>query len=149
MDRDQKIANDKFEKILESIQSKNEDMMISVFSKESLKKIGSLDESVNALFDYFNGTVESYDDWVGPFVETTKENDQTIQIMEATYDVKTTECTYRFAIRYLSEDTENANNIGVQSLYVIKMEDDIGPEYAYWGDGKFTSGIHIGVPNIE
>ena len=149
MDNDQKIANDKFEEIIEVIQSQNSDMLTALFSKESIDNEETFNNSVEKLFEYFTGTVESYDDWGACHVETTKEDDQILQIMESTYDVKTTECEYRFAVRYIAKDTVNSDNVGVQSLYVIRMQDDIYTEYAYWGDGKYTPGINIGIPNAE
>lgn len=148
-DNDQRIANEKFEEILEVIQSENKERLRTLFSKESLKEAKAFDASVNELFDYFNGKVKLYDDWGGPFVETIQEDDCILQMMESTYDVETTECEYRFAIRYIIRDTTNINNVGIQSLYIIKLEDDSNPQYAYWGDGKNTPGININIKNVE
>lgn len=149
IDNDQKIANEKFEEILEAIKLENHEMLISLFAKETLDSVTGFNQTITELFDYYNGEVELYDDWGGPYVETSKESDEIIQIMVSTYDVKTTEGEYRFAVKYVHKDTTNIDNIGVQSLYIIKKEDDTHLEYAYWGDGKNTPGINIAIPNAE
>lgn len=144
---EQKIANKKFDEILEALETKDKEQLTALFSKESLRVAEEFDSSVNELFDFFEGEVESYDDWGAQEVSTSYENDEIIQIIESTYDVKTTDCEYRFAIIYIYKDTADSDNVGVKSLYVIKKEDDIDPEYAYWGDGKNTPGININVQN--
>ncbi len=151
VDNDQRTAEEKVEEVLNAIQSKNNDMLTSLFSEVSLNKAATFDESVQELFDYFEGTVESYDeDGIGTFADTTKEIHRIVQIMESSCDVETTECKYRFAIQYVTKDTANRRNLGLHSLYIIKVQDDdTYPEYAYWGDGEFTPGIHIGIPNTE
>ncbi len=149
IDNDRKIANEVFDRTIDSIQFENADILISLFSNEISRSVESIDQSISDLFDYFDGEVYSYDDWGGPCVSTLKEHNSTKQIMELTYDIKTTECEYRLAVQYVSKDTGNSDNIGIQSLYIIKKEDDVFQEYAYWGDGLFAPGIHIGIPNIE
>lgn len=149
IDKDHRIAHKQIEELLEAIQSKNKEKLISLFSENCLIKVQVLDESVEELFDYYEGCYESYDDGAGPFVETTKENDEIYQIMESSFEVKTTKCDYRFAIQYVTQDSTNADNVGIQSMYVIKMQDDTHLEYAYWGDGKNTPGINIAIPNAE
>ncbi len=148
IDNDLRIAQEKFEEILDAIQSENKDELTSLFSDDSLNKARAFDAAAEELFEYFEGVVESYD-YVGPFVETTKENNQVVQIMEFSCEVKTTKCEYRIAFQYIIRDTENADRVGVQSLYVIKAKDDINLEYAYWGDSRFLPGINIAIQNAE
>ncbi|MBO5321264.1 MAG: DUF5104 domain-containing protein [Clostridia bacterium] len=149
LDKDFSVAKEKNEIILEALESQSNELLTMQFSTEYVNNTSGFSATVEELFDYFNGEVLSYNDWGGPLVETTKENDQVFQTMEATLDVQTTECEYRLAIKYVTKDTSNPKNVGVHSLYVIKANDDICLEYAYWGDGKFTPGINIGIPNIE
>lgn len=149
VDYDRKIANKKFEELTSAIQMRDEEQLTSLFSKESVKTSVEFDKAIEELFDYFEGSVESYDDWGGLYVSTEREEDQVLQVIESSYDVITTESEYRFAIQYVTKDTLNPDQVGVRSLYVIKMEDDTDPQYAYWGDGKNTPGINIGIPNAE
>lgn len=149
IDNDSSIAQKEIEQILDAIQYKDESALSSLFSKNTLGNVNAFDESVVALFDYFEGTVESYDDGAGPFVETKNEDNHSFQLMESSFIVKTTKSEYRFAIQFITQDTATPDNIGIQSLYIIKIDDDVNLEYAYWGDGKFTPGISIGVQNAE
>ena len=81
--------------------------------------------------------------------ESRKENDEILQIMDSTYDVKTTKSEYRITIQYVVKDTANNDNVGIHSLYIIKTAEDITSQSAYWGDGKHTPGINIGIKNAE
>ena len=146
MDNDHRKAQETIENVLESIQNKDADMLKALFSKTTLNQLQSYDESIEELFGYFNGSVESYDDGIGPFVETTKENGVIFQIMESSFRVKTDLCEYRFAMQYVTQG--NTGDIGVVSLYVIKTMDDENLDYIYWGDGKFLPGIHIAISNV-
>lgn len=126
-----------------SIQSDNKDQLKALFSKNALSKIQSFDLSAQELFDYYEGEAKFYDDWAGPFVKTTKDEDQIYQLMESSFNVKTESNEYRFAMQYVTMGNET--DIGLISLYVIKANDDVNPDYAYWGDGLFLPGIHIAV----
>lgn len=145
--RDQKMADKRFDAVLDAIHNHDKDALVLLFSKESLSEVNVSDETVAELFEYFAGEVIEYYDWGGPYVEMTKENGQVIQIVESTYDVKTTVCEYRFAMRYISKNTIAPDSVGVESLYIIKKADDVDATYAYWGDGAYTPGINIGIPN--
>ena len=145
----QKISNQKLEEILDAIQAKDKNKIISSFSPEAIKKTDNFELSINALFDYFYGTVESYNDWGGPITETTKENGEILQILDSTYDIRTTKSEYRFTIQYVVKDTANKDNIGIHSLYIIKTAEDVTSQNAYWGDGKHTPGINIGIKNAD
>lgn len=61
----------------------------------------------------------------------------------ATYDVETTQDKYRFAMEYMLLDTADADNVGIRSLYIIRLADDTDPQFAYRGDEKYTPGINI------
>ncbi len=144
-DKDYKIAHETIEVVLETIQTKNIDALKKLFSKTALAKTNSFDDSVEMLFKYFDGTVESYDDGSGPFVETTRDNDKIYQLIESSFEVKTGTNEYRFAMQYVTLGDEE--DIGITSLYVIKLNDDKDLTCAYWGDGLFTPGIHVAIPN--
>ncbi len=81
-------------------------MLASLFAKESIDDMDLFCESINKLFACFKGKVESYDDWRGPTVATSLNHGQVTQTMEPTYEVKTTEYGYRFAILCTTIDTE-------------------------------------------
>lgn len=145
--KDRRTADKQLQMIMDAIQTHDREKLLSLFTEDSYYEANKSDETVEELFDYFRGEIKELDDWGGPYVETSRENDYIIQIAESTYDIKTTVSEYRFAIRYIIQDTKNPQNIGVESLYIIRTADDTDTSYAYWGDGTFAPGIHIGIPN--
>ena len=64
-----------------------------------------------------------------------------------TYDVVTDVGVYRFAFLYVAADSAVVDNVGLRSVYVIKMDEDIDPQYAYRGDHTYAPGIQLGVQN--
>lgn len=149
LDDDQSIADKKLAEVLTAVQNQDKDALGALFSANSLKSVEMFDAQMDELFTYFQGEPEAYNDWGGPVVETAREGFQVREVMESNYDVKTTKGAYRIAIRTVTKDSRASDNVGIQSLYIIKLEDDPYPQYAYWGDGEFTPGINIGVPNAE
>lgn len=145
-DNDHQKAQDLIEAVLEAMQEKDDSKLKSLFSQTSLECLQSFDESASKLFDYFTGSVELFDDGAGPYVETTKEGNVVVQLMELSFNVKTEICEYRFAMQCITQG--NIEDVGITSLYVIRTIDDENLDYMYWGDGKFTPGIHIGIHNV-
>lgn len=144
---DRTIINNKFEEVLTAIQTEDKKMLISLFSEETRENVENLEQAAEELFKYFNGDVEEYDDRGTLLTDDSKDYGKVSKEIDGTFDVKTTECEYRFTIKYISIDELNANNIGIQSLYIIKADDDTNKINAYWGDHKYTSGINIGIKN--
>ena len=145
-DTDHQKAQELIETVLKAIQDEDHQKLKSLFAQTTLNQLQSFDESVDELFYYFQGSVESFDDGAGPFVSTTKEDNLIFQLMESSFVVKTDVCEYRFAMQYITKG--HPENIGITSLYVIRTTDDKNLDYMYWGDGNFTPGIHIAISNV-
>ena len=143
---DHQKAQELIETVLKAIQDENHQKLKSLFAQTTLNQLQSFDESVDELFYYFQGSVESFDDGAGPFVSTTREDNLVFQLMESSFVVKTDVCEYRFAMQYITKG--HLENIGITSLYVIRTTDDKNLDYMYWGDGNFTPGIHIAISNV-
>jgi len=140
-------SNAYIDNVLEIIQNKDEKALREMFSKNAIESAENFDKSVPLLFDYFQGDIISYNDWAGPSVIKEKENGYIKEEMNYTCDIKTTQQTYRIAIQDFTIDTTNPNNVGIWSFYIIKMEDDTDPQFAYRGDDKNTPGININKKN--
>ena len=144
-DDDKTAANTRIEKLLEAIQSKNGDIVKSMFSKNAIADANNIDENIFKLFNCFKGEILSYEDWGGPGVSQGNNDDgsgRIWKILRSTYDVKTSENTYRFAIKEFTTDTADPNNVGVYSIYVINAK-DTDMDVAYWGDGNWTPGLTV------
>lgn len=140
-------ANNYIEKVLNAIESKNCEQLKSLFANNCLSEIESFDLLAEKLFDYFDAEVISYDDWGGE-VDSVKEDDLIVKTFWSTLDVKTNKEIYRIMMKYVVQDTNDTDNIGLHSMYIIKANDDFDTSFAYWGDGNDTLGINIGIKNI-
>ena len=150
-DNDQKISDKKMEQILDAIINRDKSTMEKLFSKKSIAEVKDLDGSISKLFDYFQGNFISYNDWNAVNADggiNDPGTGRSWKCLYSTFDVKTTKITYRFAIKEFIQDTANSDNVGICSLYIIKMEDDTDKQFAYRGDGKDTPGINFNVKNV-
>ena len=143
-DRDDEKDTEMIQAVLKAVEEKDEDKLTSLFAKSTLSELTLFDKQCHDLFEYFTGEVDLVDDWGGSFVETEMEDGFVFQKIESTFDVQTSEAKYRCAMRFVTQG--NIEDIGIISLYIIKVENI--SEDAYWGDGSFTPGIHIGVSNL-
>ena len=141
---DKQIANERFEALIDAIQTHNSDAVKAVFSNNVLREAENIDDSIQELFGYFQGNLLSYNEWAGPDVSAKKDNGNYWKSYDCTYDFETTQDKYRLAMEIITVDTTDADNVGIQSLYIIRFEDDTRPNFAYWGDGEHTPGINIG-----
>ena len=118
--------------------------MKDLFSVEAFKDVDDFNTIANDLFKFFQGDFVSYDDWGGAVAgDGLREDGKEWYTIQPTYDVKTTEQEYRIAFKEFTVNEFEPNKVGIWSLYIIKKSDDIDPNLAYRGDGKWTPGINI------
>ena len=143
---DREVANAYMDKVVEALQKGDKDALKAMFSKNAIEEAENFDESIDDLFDFFQGDFVSYNDWGALSVEEGKNDDGTgrnWKEISSTYDVVTNKQEYRFAIiKNFVIDTANPDNIGIHSLYVILAE-NTDRQRAYWGDAKDTPGINF------
>lgn len=134
---------------LSACETKDIELAKSKFAPNALVVIDGFDDSFVLLSDYFTGTIIMHKDPNGG-PESTKEVDQGYcrEDKHWSLDVTTDKEEYRVAIHEVSMDTKNPDNVGIWSIYIIKMEDDTNPAYTYRGDGRYLPGIHIGIKNV-
>ena len=131
---DASIANERFEQILDACQKQDATALKEMFSEKAISEAANFDDSITALFDFFQGEVVTYENFGGGLkVDKEKHRDGgSLKWMSSTYDVETSVRKYRFAFREFTIDTVDPKNVGVYSLYIIKAEDS-KTEFAYWG----------------
>lgn len=145
---DGEIANDQLNQILESLESGDKETLRELFAPNAVDQQGNFDKNLDELFGYFQGKDSSYEE--GPLgADKTREDGYLRKVIDTACDVTTSADTYRIAISYVETDDLDADNEGIWSLYIIRMDDDTEPDYTYWGDGKNTPGIHIAMPRPE
>lgn len=140
---DQMSPKSIIEQVFSAIEEEDEDALRALFAVNVVSADPEFDAKITELIEFVDGDLVSYDDWGGGGEEASFGEEGTRRYSNYSFDVETTETSYRFAIRTCTVDSEDANNLGIHSLYVIRQEDDPYPEYAYGGDGKDTPGIHF------
>lgn len=141
------ITDEQMEALLGALETQDTESILTLFAPNALNEANNMETTVDLLYSYYQGNYRTYDNWDAANSETTKENDYLRVEYYGTYDVVTDMDAYRFAFHYVAADSADEGNVGINSIYVIKMVDDTDPRYAYRGDGRYTPGIQIGVPN--
>lgn len=62
---ERETANERFEELVKAIQNQDSDSLKLLFSEKSLKESQNAEEDIQALLDYFQGEMLSYNDWGG------------------------------------------------------------------------------------
>lgn len=147
LNTDKKIAIEQMERIMNALQDRDAEMLKSMFAKNALAEISDIQAMIAELYDYVPCCSENME-YRGSIVGGLFEDGQRMKDHCISFDVKTSDGVYRFAFKYISEDTENPDNVGLWSLYVIDQDDDTDPEFAYRADSQYIPGIHIGIKNV-
>lgn len=143
-DSDNDIAVKNLEKLLIAIENEDHDGIKTLFAPNIIADIDNFDQSIIELMAYYNGNYESYGS-KGLGSEYDRHDGVEKKWLNMGYDITTTEDVYRIAIIWHIQDTSNAGNIGIWSLYIIRFDDDPNSNYTYAGDGLWTNGIHMGI----
>lgn len=134
-------ADDVFEQIIDAIEGDDTSALRELFSISTVAAIDNFDEDINALIDFYEGEMISYKRY-GPGSHASKEGTSYTKDVFASFDVTTNLAKYRLAIRFCTIDSENSENLGVHSLYIIKAENS-DMDFAYWGNDIWNIGINI------
>lgn len=137
-DTDAQTANKTLGKLLEALENKDEDAIKSMFSKQALDEADDFNRSVDYLFDFFQGTVESYgwrNNTGGPISDVTIEKGKKQVELKSWFNVTTDQEKYIFFLLDYPKDTINKDNVGLYALRVVKAEDE-NTQLTYWQDMK-------------
>ena len=119
---EEKKADARIEQIITAIQDKDKEALESLFSDKSLAESIDFVGGVEYLFDFFNGTVESWERIALSFGESIDHGER-IQKLRSWYTVNTDKEKYAFLLIEFTLDTKNPDNTGLYTLRVIKDED--------------------------
>ena len=137
--------------IICSIETKDKERLLSLFSEKSKADCPELDEQVEILFNYLSGQLISLGKFIGlpNTFSTYTEGELVKESHIPTYDINTTDGSYRLTFEYVEIDSNDMGNEGLVSLYVIRAEDDEDTTSAYRMSGEYIPGIHVGVSDDE
>lgn len=140
----QEEVQSKMTSLINAIQEEDRAKIKSLFASNRISNKEGFDSDIDTLIAYYNGEFTAYIDHA-IYTDNDKDSGIVKKYYDITYDFTTTAEKYRMAVKWYVKDTSDSKNLGIWSLYIIKYEDDPSKdEHAYWGDGLWTDGIHIG-----
>ncbi|WP_022755517.1 DUF5104 domain-containing protein [Butyrivibrio fibrisolvens] len=121
---DQKISDEIIEKIVDGINYEDTDKIKNLFSVNALEKSESLDNDIQNLFEFIDGPIISYEEGNGSG-SSMESSDSTykIKILYTCYYISTANEDYFIDIKTYTDDTQNADLIGVKYLIIVKADD--------------------------
>lgn len=144
--KDDEVAMNEMQTILESIQSRQSDKIKELFVPSVLDIVPDMNQNIIELLNYYSGNYISIKDAGGLTVSENISFGNTINMYSMSYIVTTSEDKYCFAVKWCSSDTTNRDNEGVYAMYVIKYEDNPYKDSTYWGDADEINGIRVNRP---
>lgn len=144
-DSDTSVAAKKLDSLIECIEKKDDEGVKALFASNKLADIDDFNESIQELFDYYEGEFISHPNSTPGSM---KDNDygtvkEYFYIRNVVY---TTSDTYYFTILWYIRDDTDKGNEGIWSLDVLRLEDAPSDNYLYCFTGSdWATGIHVGV----
>jgi len=145
LDNDDRIANARLKQVLEAIKNKDSETLKSLFSKQALSDADDFDKSMEDLFDFFQGEVDSWEKPSGPTVFESNEHGRKTKQINSYYDVSTDKQKYFFLMRDYPVDTEHPDNVGLYLLLIVKSEDE---EKIWDGEQKIIYDGKVKIPRV-
>ena len=133
-------VDNRLEEILAAIDENDRDELENMFSKTALLQVDNFQEQTEDLFQLFEGSVKSWERTgftSSSYIEDGEKNTQNI----AWYDVTTGKAEYVFFTIECIKDTEQPDNIGLNTLAVVKKADEES-KFTYWQDMQIP-GIYV------
>ena len=94
-DNDDKVAEKRMKQVIQALENQDREGLKAMFSKQALAEADTFDESMDYLFEFFQGEVESYDGGLGPVGEEIRYGKKMKEVKSA-YDVITDKGKYVF-----------------------------------------------------
>ncbi len=136
------IAGEMFSRIARACKDQDADALAQLFSPNALADTEDFAADAQALFDLFDGNVAAIADWAGPMSEGSSQDGESWKMIQSSVDFQTWDQDLRLAMLICTQNTKAPENVGLQSLYLIRAEDS-DLEIAYWGGWEWLPGIHV------
>ena len=156
---DEEVALDCMRQFIDKTEKKDREGIKSLFSDKALEESKTMDEDIDYLFEYYKGENQTKIVDVCAGVSTDQHMGKKSRAIVIDHDIETTEDKYRLALDYCLFDDFDRSNEGLESIYIIRFNDDINAFAiksdgtqgirSYGGDGKWTYGINIGKVYVE
>lgn len=140
------------DKLTYLIQNTDRTGIKKLFAENRISDNEAFDESIDNLIAYFKGQYSGF--YLNKEIKRLdgKKADGETCCYELSYDINTTEkgddntvvSRYLMCAKWCVKDSSDDGNVGIWSFYITEVDKDFAYESAYWGDGLWTDGIHIG-----
>jgi len=134
-DNDDKTTDKRLEQVIEAISKHDKAALKAMFSSKALSGANNFDGSMDYLFDFFQGSVSSYNRDAGPLVDESTDHGDKVKEVKTWYSVNANKQKYLFFLLEYTEDTGHSDNVGLYTLRVIRAEDE-KTQFRNWQDMK-------------
>lgn len=134
------LAEEKCKEILEAISSEDRDKLTSLFSEQALADADSLDEGIEYVFGIFKGDIQSIEQ--SHIVTEEQFGTVNYKMVDAYYDIVTSEGAYKMYFSYWYENKENPEMLGVYCIELINLEEFQANTEFRWEDTHEKAGIY-------
>lgn len=118
----QKIADETFKELIEAVEAEDSETIKGMFAEDALSQIDDIDSEINEFIDFYQGNMESWDDWGGAALQTCSGGEKGYyQRILGYYIVKTTESDYRVKF-VLNVSTPEKSHEGIYKIGIITEE---------------------------
>lgn len=142
----------------EEIEKEHINTIINVINKRDVNELNDLfiyvvqildnfDSQLNEFYSFCFSNIAGYRDRTYVAIKD-KEGDYESKFQRMSFTLIGDIENYQLCILWCIDwtpDEKDYSHIGIWSLYIIKESQNPEPEYNYWGDGKWTLGINIGI----
>lgn len=137
------IIDEKVENLISLLENDDKEGLKGLFAESKIENISDFNNSLDELLDYYDGVLTSKSHG-GKGTDKDKNDNYQATWYNLSYKITTSTEDYRMAIYWCTEYSTNNKELGIWSLYIIKENDYLTPDYTYRGDGLWTPGINIG-----
>jgi len=140
-DNDDEIAYQRLEQVVEAISNKDRAALKAMFSKRALADDNNFNESLDYVFELFQGSVKTVTNYGPGASEDIDGNGHVTKELTSWHRVNTDKQKYIFFLVEYIKDDNNPDNVGLYTLRVIKAKDE-KTQFGYFDDMKLP-GIYM------
>ena len=122
-DRSKKTSDNIMNSIIESIEEKDIEKMLGMFSVKAKNEAQNIEEQTKKLFEKFNDNNLKFEENAGPIVYDNTEGGNKSKKIINWYNVQGQNGKYTIFFVYQAEDTADNDNIGLYTLRIIHEKD--------------------------
>ena len=143
-DNDEGKADARLEQIIEAIKNEDKDSLKKMFSQQAQDKADDLDGSMDSLFEFVQGDIQSWDTIVHGATNESINDGSRIKGSNSWYYITTEKQKYLLFFVECTVDTDHPENVGLYIIQVMKAEDK---DTYFHGGGPSTLPAGIDIPD--